>query len=405
MKLTTENKEEIKTRFLSVETVEQLAELFQWIYDLKFPKKDPKLKLVIQAKHLNYYAFKKKDRYVNFEIPKKNKKETRPISAPKYKLKAIQKCINEILNAVFESHNAAFGFIPNRSVVDNAKLHVGKNFVYNIDIENFFPSTEFRRVKTVLGLKPFNLKDEKEKLSFLIANLCCEEGKLPQGAPTSPTLTNIVCQNLDWRLSKLAKRYRAVYSRYADDITFSAYTNIFGDKFKEELKEIIEVKENYKINYSKERLQDWNKRQEVTGVIVNKKTNVNREYIKDIRFWLNYWENESKKDEPTQIVFERFYRSKNGSNKKRLRNNHTPPFINYLNGKLLYLGMVRGKEDKMYQGFMTRFVNQSISYSNESKGINMNELLSIWEQKGIEEAMQFYFNLKNKDGAEQSGIL
>ncbi len=409
MKLTTEQKEQIKDKFQLVETVEQFAMLLQWIYDEKYPNKDPKLKLKIEKRDLNYYAFKKKDRYIKFEIAKKNKNETRPISAPKYKLKVIQKCINEVLNSVFIPHKNAFGFIPSRSVVDNAKLHIGKNYVYNIDIEGFFPNTEFRRIKTVLGLKPFLLVDKKEPLAFLIANLCCEKIKavkeegeieisaLPQGAPTSPTLTNIVCQRLDKRLTKFAKRYGATYSRYADDITFSAHSDIFNKWFKSRLKVILERQEKYKINLSKERLQDWNKRQEVTGVIVNKKANVSRSYIKDIRFWLNSWEN--KKMDFTQMLFMQFYPNKKGFLRYK---GSVPPFQNFLLGKILYLGMVRGKDDAMYKNLMNRFVNQLQASKIEDKGINLYHLLAVWEQKGIDEAMQLYFELKNKDGTQQS---
>jgi RNA-directed DNA polymerase len=395
MKLTLEHRAEIKEQFSKIATVEQLAELLQWIYDKKFPK--AKERVTIEGRDLNYYAFKKQDRYINFEIPKKNKDEKRPISAPRYKLKTIQKSLNEVLTSVFEPHKASYGFISNKSVVDNARLHVGKNFVYNIDIEGFFPSTEFRRVKTVLMLRPFSLQQEKETLAFLIANLCCDNGALPQGAPTSPTLTNIVCQRLDKRLTQLAKRYKATYTRYADDITFSSYYNIFDKWFKARLKVIIERQERYKINLGKERLQDWNKRQVVTGVVVNKKLNVERTYIKDVRYWLRTWD--KFKEEATQAAFEIRFPEKKGF----MRNNGAPiSFRNYLLGKILYLGMVRGHDDKMYQKFMNTFTNQMESIKVEDKGIELYQLMTIWEQKGIEEAMQHYFDLKNQDGTKQS---
>lgn len=100
MRLTPENIEEIKVRFAKTETVEELAQLLSWVYALKFPKRSEKTTILIEAKHLNYYAFKPANRYKQFTIKKKSGGE-RPISAPRYKLKTIQKCINEILNAVF----------------------------------------------------------------------------------------------------------------------------------------------------------------------------------------------------------------------------------------------------------------------------------------------------------------
>ena len=123
MRLTPENIEEIKVRFAKTETVEELAQLLSWIYDLKFPKRSGKTNVIIEAKHLNYYAFQPTNRYKQFVIKKKSGGE-RPISAPRYKLKTIQKCINEILNAIFIPHFTANGFVPQKSIVNNAKVHV-----------------------------------------------------------------------------------------------------------------------------------------------------------------------------------------------------------------------------------------------------------------------------------------
>lgn len=398
MSLTVEKIEEIKIRFAKTETVEDLASLLSWIYALKFPKQNEKKPIIIETRHLNYYAFKAENRYKQFSIPKKSG-GIRTISAPKYKLKTIQKCINEILNIVFTPHFAATGFVPNKSILDNAKLHVGKQFVYNTDLKDFFPSVDFRRIKSVLGLRPFNLinidktqTQGKEHLAFLIANLCCENGCLPQGAPTSPTLTNVVCQKLDKNLFKFAKSIKATYSRYADDITFSANKPIFNSDFNKKLDEIIS-KENFKINEAKTRLQNGGERQSVTGIVVNKKPNVERNFIKDIRFWLMCW---SKFDnEATQQKFLIQFPDKKGF----LRyGGATPQFYNYLNGKILFFGMVRGANDVMFLKFKTNF---DLLYSkiqrndlasipeNISKNeIDLGLILDIWEKEGIEKAME-----------------
>jgi hypothetical protein len=277
MRLTQEYIEEIRVRFAQIETVEELAQLLSWVYSVKFPNRNKKTLVQIEVKHLNFYAFNPAKRYKEFFIKKKSGGERR-ISSPRYKLKTIQKCINEVLNAVFTPHSCATGFVLNKSIVDNATVHIGKRFVYNTDLKDFFPSTEFRRVKAVLGLTPFNLTDENEKnsnkekvktsdekgrgyLGYLIANLCCDNGSLPQGAPTSPTLTNLVCQRLDKKLHKFAKMLNASYTRYADDITFSANKPIFDNTFRKKLIDIIEVQENFKINFEKERLQNARNKQ------------------------------------------------------------------------------------------------------------------------------------------------
>lgn len=403
MSLTVENIEEIKIRFAKAETVEDLASLLSYIYAIKFPKRNEKNPVMIQAKHLNYYAFKAENRYKQFSIPKKSG-GIRTISAPRYKLKTIQKCINEILNIVFTPHFAATGFVPNKSILDNAKLHVGKQFVYNTDLKDFFPSVDFRRIKSVLGLRPFNLininksqTQGKEHLAFLIANLCCENGCLPQGAPTSPTLTNVVCQRLDRNLFKFAKSIKATYSRYADDITFSANKPIFNSDFDKKLAEII-AKENFKINEAKTRLQNGGERQSVTGIVVNKKPNVDRNFIKDIRFWLMCW---SKFDyEATHQKFLVQFPNKKGF----LRyGGATPQFYNYLNGKILFFGMVRGANDAMFLKFKTNFdllyskIQRndlaSIPENISENEIDLGLILDIWEKEGIEKAME-KFELK-----------
>lgn len=393
MSLTAENIEEIKNRFAKTETVEDLAILLSWIYALKYPKQNEKTPVIIEAKHLNYYAFKAENRYKQFSIPKKSG-GTRTISAPRYKLKTIQKCINEVLNAIFTPHFTATGFVPKKSILDNAKLHTGKQFVYNTDLKDFFPSVDFRRIKSVLGLKPFNLINEngtqtkgKEHLAFLIANLCCENGSLPQGAPTSPTLTNVVCQRLDKNLFKFAKSIKATYSRYADDITFSANKPIFDAEFNKKLAEII-TKENFKINEAKTRLQKAGEQQSVTGIVVNKKPNVDRNFMKDIRFWLMCWT--KFETEATQQKFLVQFPDKKGF----LRyGGATPQFYNYLNGKILFFGMVRGANDALFLKFKTVFdqlYNQIKGKNSEllTENISENEIdlgliLDIWEKEGI----------------------
>ena len=122
-----------------------------------------------------------------------------------------QSCLRELFNAYYEPSPNVCGFVPGRSIADGAKRHIGKNFVLNIDLKDFFDSIEFHRVKAMLCCSPFNLKDDRDNpqtIPFIIANLCCtpkkvirvdKEGKeyecirsvLPQGAPTSPILTNL----------------------------------------------------------------------------------------------------------------------------------------------------------------------------------------------------------------------
>ncbi len=236
--------------------------------------------------------------YRKFSIPKKTGGE-RVISAPTRNLKWMQLCLNEVFKAVYTPSVSAMGFAPGRSVVDNAAMHLHQNYVFNIDLKDFFPSVHQARVWKRLQLPPFSFSRE---VASAMAGLCCmrvdedayEDRSafvLPQGAPTSPLLTNAVCDRLDRRLRGLAKRFGLLYSRYADDITFSSSHNVYADgsAFRLELQRIIEG-EGFTINAKKTRLQHRGARQEVTGLTVGERVNVARKYIKDVRAVLHIWE-------------------------------------------------------------------------------------------------------------------
>lgn len=254
-----------------------------------------------------------------------------------------------------------------KSIVDNAKLHTNKHYVYNIDLKDFFPSIDQARVNAVLQLPVSNNSKEKlpQEISFIIASLCCHtmeverliEGQwqktilnvLPQGAPTSPTITNIICGRLDFYLTAVAKRFGLHYSRYADDITFSSLHNVFqkDSDFTKEIQRII-TSQNFTIKESKTRLQKQGYRQEVTGLTVNEDVNVNQRYIKQLRMWLHFWEYYGY--EKTNSDFTKKYISDKGHVKT-----NTPNLKNVLTGKLLYLKMVKGENNELYLKLKKRF--------------------------------------------------
>lgn len=157
---------------------------------------------------------------------------------------------------------------------------------------------------------------------------------MPQGSPLSPILTNIICDKLDRKLSRLAEKFGLSYSRYADDITFSSYHNVYQQdgEFCKKLKSIIE-KQGFKINENKTRLQKRGQRQLVTGIKVNTETNVDRSYINQIRNLLYIW-----KRYGYSVAEQRYYewRLKN----KPLSYKRTS-LASYLNGKIQYLKTVK----------------------------------------------------------------
>ena len=268
--------------------------------------------------------------YKEFEIPKKSG-GVRRITAPTGKLKGILKCLSQILESYYEPHELAHGFIPGRSVASNADAHVGKNYVLNIDLKDFFPSISSSRISKVLMRHGLS-KEVAELISRLATIPTAREGSevsmhaLPQGSPCSPILSNMVCADLDRRLSGLARQFRVDYSRYADDMTFSSNHHVYsadGDFFKQ-MRQI--VKEcGFEINEKKTRLQKRGSRQEVTGVLVNTKRNSHRSFRKNLRAAV-------------------FSAETNGCTHKDYKR---------IMGRISYLSMLRGKEDPCVKRMMT----------------------------------------------------
>jgi len=385
----------IKQKFFEVNNKFDLLELFN--YANQFIYSDKSKPFTIHQ--LNYYAdpSKSSKRYETFIVKKKSGGE-RQINAPIKGLKALLKSLNVIIQSITEPHRLAFGFVLNKSIVDNAKIHLNKNYVYNIDLKDFFHSFDRKKVKTVFLQEPFNLKDDKEPLAFLLASLCThpllidDKTKivLPQGSPTSPTLTNIICIRLDRRLNGLAKKMRIKYSRYADDITFSSDRNVFKDaEFQKELKRIIEEDQNLVINPKKTRLQNTLHRQEVTGLTVNEKVNVKKRYVKQIRMWIYYWERYGYLR--AQHLFANDYLKDKGH---ILKGN--PNLVNVLGGKLDFLKMVKGEHDSTYASLKKRYEHLSGNEIKEKEN-SLDNILNLFKSKGLNFAMNEYRKLKNNE--------
>lgn len=371
-------------KFAAMQSKEDLVKLLSLAKDFYYAEKTTPFEL----KSLSYYAnptFSGKKRYKQFTIRKKSG-GTRTIHAPVKGLKDLLTALNVVIQCMYKPHTAATGFIPNKSVVDNARVHVGKNYVYNIDMKDFFYAFDRNRVKMGFMFEPFNLLDQREPLAFLLASLVThpfeKDGKkqhvLMQGSPASPAITNLLSIKLDRRLSGLAKRFGAKYSRYADDITFSCNQNVFHKKeFQAELKRIIEKDQQLKINPDKTRLQKNGYRQETTGLVVNEKVNVRRHYIKQLRMWLFYWEKYGYAK--AEQIFKKDYLKDKGHVKKG-----TPNMASVISGKLEYLKMVKGRKDSTYNKLKARFDTLN------SKRLPFSEILAVWEKEGIEKAMEKY---------------
>lgn len=245
--------------------------------------------LNVSRKQLSYVLYVKgiNNLYTSFEIHKKNG-GVRKINAPLEELKDIQRKLTEALHSHMKKkskkkNNISHAFEIDKSIITNAEVHWNKRLVLNIDLKDFFGSIHFGRVRGFFNKNnKFLLPIE---VATVIAQISCFEGKLPQGAPSSPIISNLICEILDYRLSKISKKYKLDYTRYADDLTFSTNDkNFLGlqDEFYIEIsKELIRA--GFSINEDKKRLQLKDSRQVVTGIVVNKKLNVYRDYYKETR--------------------------------------------------------------------------------------------------------------------------
>lgn len=344
-----------------MKTVKEFAGLLDEIKRDEFGS--PKYKIT-EEQLLHFANVKIPKRYKTFQIRKKSG-GLREINAPCYQLGIVLYFTNTVLKSLYTPSPSAMGFAEGRSVVDNAKMHVGHHYVFNIDLKDFFPSIPQPRVWARLQLPPFNFTKE---IAGVVAGLCCHtnadktQNVLPQGAATSPLLTNAICDTLDRRMRGVAKRFGLHYSRYADDMTFSSMHNVYqeGSDFREELKRIIE-EQGFTMNEAKTRLLKEGRRQEVTGLTVNEVVNVSRQYISDLRWLLHVWETEGYAKAYSKFYPK--YKKEKGYIKKG-----EPVMENVIGGKLNYLRMVRGENNEAYKKLQMRYdkLQQIVYVDNET---------------------------------------
>ena len=255
----------------------------------------------IDVGELRFMAFarrvSRRTHYRRFTIPKKTGGE-RLISAPMPRLKETQHWILEHILLKVPAHDAAHGFRVGRSIVTGAEPHTGADAVINLDLEDFFPTVTYRRIK---GL--FRSLGYSEQAATIFALVCSEpeideveldgetwyvargERHLPQGAPSSPAITNLLCRRLDRRLAGMAGKLGWSYTRYADDLTFSGRGPDTGWQIYQILRRARDIVEHegFKVQDKKTRVMRRGRRQEVTGLTVNDRVGVDRKTLRRFR--------------------------------------------------------------------------------------------------------------------------
>ncbi|MHC4780020.1 MAG: reverse transcriptase family protein [Planctomycetota bacterium] len=230
--------------------------------------------LRFKRRNLNFLAYHKKDPYRVHRIPKRGG-GFRTIHEPCPALKVVQrKILHELLDKVI-LHRCCHGFAKKRSIVSNARCHEGRELVVCMDLRDFFPTITFARVFGFFNSLGFSSSD-----AGLLARLTTFEGRLPQGAPTSGGLANLIARRLDRRLAGLAEKAGATYSRYADDLAFSGPQAIL--KILPTVRKIA-TEEGFSVAEEKTRIMRRGSRQKVCGVVVNERAHLPRETRRRIR--------------------------------------------------------------------------------------------------------------------------
>lgn len=293
-------------------------------------------------------------KYHQFQIPKKNG-GYRLIASPSKKLKAIQVKLKDVLYEIYPTKPSAHGFARDKSIVTNAEKHLDKKFIFNIDLSDFFGSIHFGRIRNLFKSSPFEFNNT---VSTILAQICCFNNSLPQGAPTSPIFSNMIAWKLDSQLQHLAKITNSTYTRYADDISFSFTCN--KSRLPEEivilrdnegspgnaLTHIIE-ENGFNINYDKVRLCSTLSRMEVTGLTVNKFPNVRRQYIRQLSSMLHAWRKHG------YALAEKEFNEKYDH---RYRATDKPKsYLHVIKGKLAFLRSVRSGRDPLFNKLAVQF--------------------------------------------------
>lgn len=326
----------LRDQFLALRTPHDVAEM---------------LKIDYRTLDLYIYKIPPERRYITFSLPKRSA-GVRTISVPFKGLKFVQWRLAQVLSEIYAPEPWIHGYVRNRSILTNARVHARKRYVLNIDISDFFPSINFGRVRG-LFIHRYSLD---HRAATVLAQICCHNNELPQGAPTSPVVSNLICSRMDKELANLASRHDCSYSRYADDITLSTNEHYFpaqlarpnarvkqpiSIKIGEELRDIIEDN-GFRIRSQKARLQTEKQRQIVTGLVVNIAPNVKRKFVRQIRAMLHAWQKhgyEAAEKEHFEIYAVK-YRGPFSVEK--------PSYREIVRGKIAFLGMVKGKQDPVY---------------------------------------------------------
>ncbi|MBB1481451.1 TIR domain-containing protein [Pseudoalteromonas sp. SG41-2] len=310
--------------------------------------------LEIPVGQLLHILYSKNPNYNSFTVTKKSGKK-RVIDSPKSSIKILQHKVRPLIEAHYRVKKPVHGFVGGgKSIVTNAEQHKKKNYVLNIDLQDFFHSVNFGRVQGIFRNTPFNMG---AAAATVLAQLCTHNGRLPQGASTSPVLSNLAATTLDKKLVQIAKKFHLTYTRYADDLTLSSnkpFPSILVERKTQDngqekhrvgkLLEQVIRDAGFEISHDKTRLQHKSQRQEVTGLVVNEGVNINRKFIRKTRAMIHEWDKDLRAAE-IRFIKHRYHVTDSEINIKNLDGSI---YKRAIYGNLSFIKMVKGEEHSPY---------------------------------------------------------
>jgi len=305
--------------------------------------------LMVDANWLRYTLFRRKaSNYLAASIKKRRGGE-RKLQIPSESLKQVQRSVVSLLKPHQSPRSSCHSFVKDRSITTNALQHVGRAYVLNIDLKDFFPSIGYSRIRGLLRSKQFSIPDEGAKV---LAHICTFENTLPQGAPSSPYLSNIICRKLDRELYVFCKKNRIHFTRYCDDISFSSrYLETLSAlcqiveaprivTLTDELRSIVESN-GFTINDQKTTLRYFRECPRVTGLRVQHTLAPAKHLEQQVKGMLYAWEKHGFELASSEFL-SKF------DTKHRIDEGTALRFAYSLFGKIQFIGQIRGWDSPKY---------------------------------------------------------
>lgn len=291
--------------------------------------------------------------YYHFTVPKKNGK-LRHIEAPEHQLKQFQRKLNWFLQCVYYLHQSknAFGYIIkpigkpyHKGILNNAKQHLGCNYLLNVDFKDFFHQITINNVKSLFNKGIFNFNTYT---SFTLAKICCYKDRLPMGAPTSPALSNFYTIQLDHLLNSWALEKQSTYTRFVDDLAFSSKTRAFST---EDFIEIETIANKYHLSFNpkKTKIVGKSKQKSVTGLLLNETVDIDNLYYQEL----------TKDIKRLKHIVEVYTITG-----QSLKNVAIVNFKQEIIGKINFIKTIEGQYSQQYNSFLEQFTNALVPQTN-----------------------------------------